>query len=200
MLSGYLLTIPVFDQYWYRDAHINEVFDATHHTREVNVRSSEYLNGTSIAHDGRDTVISARTTRIELPPGGGFDTTWFRVERKEEQHEAGDATIYEVRLRFTAKTRPLSVTLSYSSGGEALRAFDTPCQFRSDGGTTRIEWYSFPDSEMSIPVSFASAGRRSVTETVEARFAGLADPVRITGEMTYVIPRTTVVSSFVYQR
>jgi len=200
ILAGYLLAIPVFDQFWYRDVHIDERYDGSNHAREVSIRSSEYLKGVTITHDGRDTLIQARTTKVDLTPAAGFDTTWLVVRRLEQAQHFGDTTLYDVKLRLDSKRRPLTVSVSFESGGEALRAFDTPYQFHTDRGTTRIDWYSFPDSALTIPVSFSTVGHGGVTERIEVTFDGLADPVGVDGETIYILPRTTYVSSLTYGR
>lgn len=197
-LGGYLLAVPAFDRLWYRDVHIDERYDASEHGRSVEIRSAEYLSGVHIAHGGEDTSIDARTTRVKLIPSSGFDTTWLAVGRQEQRRQVGDTTLYDVRLRLTSKRRPLTVSVSYQSDGAALRAFDTPYQFRIDRSQTRIDWYSFPDSDLVIPVSFSTSGHRTVNERIEVTFDGLADPVRVDGESLYIIPRTICVSSLIY--
>jgi hypothetical protein len=198
-MGAYLSTLPVFDQYWYRDVHIDERYDETDHSRQLRIRSSEYLEGVVITHGLKDTTLGARTTSVELPPGASFDTSWLAVVREEHRSQTGDATLYDVTLRLHATRRPLSISVSYESGGEALRAFDTPYQFRAERGATRIDWYSFPDSNLTIPVHFSTTGGTSVTERIDMTFDRLADPVGAGGDKIYVLPRTVYRSTKKYE-
>jgi hypothetical protein len=198
-LGGYLAAQPVFNQYWYRDLHIDERFDGTNHSREVKIRSSEYLDGITFTHGLKDTTTGPGTMAVQLGPSATFDTTWLSVEREEQRRQSGDATLYDVTLRLNSKLRPLRISVSYESGGAGLRAFDTPYQFHETRGSSMIEWYSFPDSALTIPVKFSTTGGKAVAERIEVTFDRLADPVSCRGEMVYVIPRTTYSSTRRYE-
>jgi peptidase M28-like protein len=198
-LGGYLMTLPGFDRFWYRDLHIDERYDASDGSRELKLRSSEYLDGIVITHGTVDTLLDAGTTMVSLTPAADFDTTWLEVGREEERRQTGDATLHDITLRLGSKRRPLSVSVSYESAGEPLRAFDTPYQFRQDPRKTRIEWYSYPDSTLLIPVRFSTTGTKGVTERIEVTFDRLADPVHAAGEKIYLLPRTTYTSTHRYE-
>jgi len=189
-MAGYLVTIPVYNQLWYRDARITERCDLSRHKRSITVQGSEYLKGMRIAHAGADSSIGSNITEVEVQPGSEFDTTWLSVERTEHHEQSGDTTRYDVELRLAATRRPLAVSITYSTSGKVVEGFGSPYLFYSNREGTHLEWYSFPDSGLTIPVRFLVAGRDSVRENIEVMFDSLADPVTVEGEMTYVIPRT----------
>jgi hypothetical protein len=74
----------------------------------------------------------------------------------------------------------------------------TPWYTRIVKGARMIQWYSFPDSILKIPVSFTTAGIDSVKERIEVTFDRLALPMTVERGMTYVIPRTRYVQTHVY--
>ncbi len=197
-LGAYLLAVPEFDRYWYHDVTVKERYDMTKRSRSLIVTSSEYFRGVRLVREGGDTTIDARTALAELRPGPGFDTTWLAVERLQNRHEIGGMAVYEIELRLRSKSRPFRVSVSYRVEGGELRAFDTPLQSRILGNARTIEWYSFPDSFLVIPVSFSAPVGSKVSEVAEVTFNSLAEPVEVSGEMVYAIPRTTYVSSFLY--
>ena len=197
-MGAYLLTVPVFDSFWYHDVRINERYDMTKHTRSLAVLSSEYLRGVRLSLEGSDTTIGGRTAVVDLTPGPGFDTTWLEVERTQKRTDIGDMTVYEVELRLRSKLRPMKVSVSYRDEAGELRAFDTPLQSVDIGDARTIDWYSFPDSLLVIPVSFSAAKGNKIRETAEVTFSRLAEPVGVTGDMVYTIPRSIYVSTFVY--
>lgn len=80
-----------------------------------------------------------------------------------------------------------------------MNAFDTPRQFRTDQTRKRIDWYSFPDSIITIPVKFSVIGNDSVKEKIEIVFDKLAFPIQVKGEMLYVVPRTKVIHEYSYK-
>ncbi|HYQ87527.1 MAG TPA: M28 family peptidase [Bacteroidota bacterium] len=194
-MAGYLTAIPVYNQWWYRDVRINERCDLSRHTRAVALQGSEYLRGMKIAHAGTDTSIGSTITELDFPPGPEFDTTWLSVGRSERHEKSGDTTRYDVELRLAATRRSYTVSVTYSTAGQNVGGFESPFYSYTNKGGTHLEWYSFPDSVLTIPVRFSVVGRDTVRENIEVMFDGLADPVTVEGEMTYVIPRTVFSST-----
>ena len=200
ILGTSLLSIPAFNSLWYRDVRIDETYDFIKHSKNLTLQSAEYLSGLRINHGNADTLIDSRTTFLKIPAGDDFDTTWLSVGEHEEKAESGDTTQYNVQLTLSAKLRPYTVSLVYSTGGTEAWNFDTPFKFQSDGKTKTIRWYSFPDTALTVPIKFSIVGNDSVKEGIEVTFARLAEPVRVEGESMYVIPRTRYVGSWVYKR
>ncbi|HEV8538759.1 MAG TPA: M28 family peptidase [Bacteroidota bacterium] len=199
-LSGYLLSQPVYDRLWYRDLHLDESYDMTKRTKEISVKSGEYLRNLKIAHGGTDTLIDARVTSAVIAPRESFDTTWVRVQRSEEKSQSGDTTTFNLELLLSTRYRPYTVSVNYYAGKDKLKSFDTKWQFRNDWGLRSIEFYSFPDSILKIPVKFQITGDDSVKERIEVTFDRLAYPMTVERELTYVIPRTRYSASYVYRK
>ena len=151
-----------------------------------------------IAHAGTDTSIGSTITELEFPPAPEFDTTWLSVGGSERHEKSGDTTRYDVELRLAATRRPYAVSVTYSTAGQNVGGFESPFYSHTNKAGTHIEWYSFPDSILTIPVRFSVIGRDTVRENIEVLFDGLADPVTVEGEMTYVIPRTVFSSNSRY--
>ncbi len=198
LLAVYMITQPVCDNFWQRDVHIDQEYDMNKHTMNVNISSSEYLDGIIFNRNGRDTSIASRITKFNFEPKSGFDTNWVNVFRKEKKQKFGDTTHYDIELTLSTKFRPYTVSISYSIDGKEMNAFDTPHQFRTDKTGKRIDWYSFPDSILIIPVKFSFIGNDSVKEKIEIVFDKLAYPIEVKGEMLYVVPRTKVVHEYSY--
>ena len=135
-----------------------------------------------------------------IMPSDGFDTTWLHVSRQETKHQFGDTTHYDVELHLNAIRRPYTVAISYSINKKELRSFDTPFRFHSDGDDEMIDWYSYPDSTLTVPVSFSVIGSDSVNERIEVTFDQLAYSMECRQEMSYFIPRTKYVERHSYVR
>lgn len=191
---------PTYDSFWQRDLRIEESYDMDAHTQELFIRSGEYLSGVSVHHAGTDTLISGRTTVAKIPGGTDFDTTWAALSRTEERTGSGETSTINVGLVLSTKMRPYTVTLSYTGTNGAARSVRSPLKLQTDTSGTRIRWYSFPDSIPTVPVQLTLAGSDSVTENLEVTFAALASPMTVTGESSYLIPRTIYRTSHVYRR
>ena len=200
-LAGYLLAAPVFDELWYREVRINEEYDMGEHSRSVLVGSSEYLSGLTLTHGGKDTVISGRTTTLEIQPSGIFDTSWVAITRDDSSIHLNDSlTSHHIELTLAMTRRPYTVGISYSRGEKVVPGFETPYLFVSSRtGNTEIDWYSFPDTILHVPVDFSVPAGDSVKEKIEVTFDGLAYPIRYDQEKSYFIPRTKYVQSYIYK-
>jgi len=167
-------------------------------SKEVFLKGGEYLTGVNVSSAGGDTTIDAHTTMARLPVESSFDTTWLRVNRRIDNLLSGDSVHRMVDLTLVMAMRPYTVSITYSKHTDSVLDVITPWYTRVDRGARMIQWYSFPDSILKIPVSFTTAGGDSVRERIEVTFDRLAQPMRVEREMTYVIPRTKFVQTYVY--
>lgn len=197
--GSYLLSTPAYNNYWYRDVHIDQRYDMDSKQKTITIKSSEYLSGLTVIHNGQDTTFTTHTTHAHFLPSVLFDTTWLHVVRRDETTRAGDTSSHDILLRLAMVRRPFTVSIKYSSARGNMQSFETPWKFRTAKSTKRIDWYSFPDSVLEVPVRFQTVGSDSVRETIEVVFDSLADPMSCSGELMYYIPRTTYTSTHVYR-
>jgi hypothetical protein len=200
VLGGYLMMRPAYDTFWYRDVKIEENYDMNSSSKDVTIRSSEYLSGLNIMHEGVDTTINDQTIFTRIEPQDGFDTTWLSVQRNMFTHSSGDTTHYDISLTLSTTFRPYTVEVTYSSGENEPRAFSTDYKFRTTKEGKKIEWYSFPDTVLHIPVSFPVIGTNNVKEKIVVTFDSLAYPMKLNGEMMYFLPRTKYTQTWVYTK
>ncbi|MBI5476801.1 MAG: M28 family peptidase [Ignavibacteriales bacterium] len=194
-----LVIRPSNDIFWQKDISIEQNYDLTRHVKNVTVKSSEYLNGFKITHPEADTLICSKISRMEIIPGHEFDTTWTFINRKIEKQRRGDTNHYDIQLHINTKFRPYTVSISYGIDKDELRAFDTPYQFRTKKDLRKeISWYSFPDTDLVIPVKFSTIGRDTIKENIQIIFNKLAYPVSISGDKYYIIPRTKYLTDYFY--
>jgi hypothetical protein len=198
--GGYLIIQPVYDQLWYRDVRANERYDMNQHSKEISITSNEYLNGLHVTHDGKNIALDGRIVNSVIESAMAFDTTWLSVNRSEKKEQSGELTKYRVELTLSANRRPYTVSVTYSGGKNKLISFDTKLYYRNMTEGNRIDWFSFPDSILNIPVEFQITGNDSVKEKIEVTFDKLADPMEFQRELTYVIPRTSYINTFIYKK
>lgn len=201
-LAGYLTTVPVYDQFWSRDIRVDQyhLVGRDSDSLTVSVRSSEYLSGIRVRYGSTDTLLEGRTTSVSLPAQVEFDREWLKVERHFESGGSDTNTSFKGELRLACKFRPYKVSVTLSAGKNGLASLETPWNYTTNNATHTIDWYSFPDTVLRIPMEFRVSGSDSVKETVEVIFDSLAYPVVITQGESYVIPRTKFVSKYTYVR
>ena len=195
-----LIQRPVYDNLWYRKVHVNESFNLSEHTKEITLKSPEYLSGIRIHRANSDTVIEDRTATARFDQYGELDTTWLTVNRKEQKEQSGDTMTYNVELTLESKLRPYAVVLTYSSSNEQFPGFRCPWLSTGENRQRVLSWFTFPDSVLVVPVKFQLIGNDSVRENIEVTYNKLACPMECERELTYFIPRTKYVDEHVYRK
>lgn len=199
-LALYLTGIPVYDSYWSRDVHIDQraQMHGSADSLNVNIRSSEFLEGARVRYGNVDTLIADRVTTYTIRPETGFDTSWARVHREFEKETLEGKTRWKGSLILSTRFRPYTVALTVAAGEKRITSFNSPWYFRNESGIHVLEWYSYPDTEIHIPMEFEISSSDTVRETLEVTFDSLAYPVAIELEHSYIIPRTRFVSRHRY--
>jgi len=219
-LSAYLLTVPAYRAPYCQRVNITQKYDINENNRDVKISSADHLKGLIIAYGDTQFAVNSRRSVLQINPAAGFDTSWLKVDRHVISHQGGNSASYRIDLLIAAKFRPFTVKITYSEEAESLReegardtlnreggtppfeselqSFYTPYKFSSQKKDKVIEWYSFPDSLINVPVSFEISKCNTVTENIEVTFDRLAYPVKCEGSDIYLISRTVYTSRHVY--
>jgi hypothetical protein len=198
-LTAFAVSSPSFNNLWKREIKINQECNFDTQLSKISIESSEYLNGIKISAGGHDTLITTNVTSLILDSGKYFDSNWVKIERKIEKQQSDTISHYDLELSITTASRPFTISIAYSINGKEMNAFDTPFQFRTNRKQEKqISWFSFPDTLLIIPVKFSAASSDTVQEKIEITFNKLVTPMKITGEMIYIVPRTKFISSYLY--
>ncbi|MEK7118739.1 MAG: hypothetical protein AAB869_03960, partial [Patescibacteria group bacterium] len=165
------------------------------------VRSSEYLANTRLRFGSTDTMIQSITTqfaynRLHAPQEG-----WISTERDVTTTAVDSGTTFTMLVKLHMKHRPYTLRVTYSSGKHFIRDVSTPFASSTSGNLLTIQWYSFPDTLLLIPVQFTVVGADSVTERIEATFIEEPAQVKVeNGNAAYVIRRATISKRTVVKR
>src|SRR5579862_241094 len=190
---------PVYNNFWYRDVHIAEVYDMNKSTKNVHLTSPEYLTSVKVHTEAGDTLLP-KATEVSIPIRSKFDTTWLKIDRAQTVTQNGDTTSYDIKLMLNCAFRPYTVNVRYSRGMKSIRRFATPLFAKEIDSARVMDWYSFPDTNIIVPVKFQVIGKDSVTESISVVFDSLAYPLHCERDMTYFLPRTTYMSSYEYKK
>jgi len=199
-LTLILIKRPGYDKLWYKNLKVNDKIDMVNHTQEVNLSSSEYLKGLNISHGGIDTAVTTKITSLSIQPHTALDTTWFHLDRKENKTQSGDTVTYDIMLTLLSKFRPFQMVVSYDGGKDDPSNFSSTLFYRNRSHHDTFTWYSFPDTNVILPVKFSVIGQDTVHETISVMFDTLAYPMKFLAEKTYEIPRTEYVSEKTYKK
>ncbi len=201
VVAGYLLAQPVYGRLWYNSMRVEQLYSLGDDTSSVAIKGSEYVRGLSGTLDGRDTTFTANTniaslnslkaskvlwsdvTNNTVPPTRISDSTW-NVERTVAIH----SQFRPLRIDVTYESsQPFEIQSSWAHG---LKSPD-PSQ-RENEKRKRFRWTYFPDTLLTIPVSFTLRDSQRVQERIEIAFDSVAYPIRLRRDFTNVAYRTIV--------
>lgn len=197
-----LLSRDSYNAFWFRDVEVTQRLGLDDGTRSITLTSSDYLRGVRLTAGNLDTLIDADVSRYNLDPVPQLDSSWVSLSRDMTTTARGDTTAVQTRIRLSARERPYTVSVSYSSRkNKNVESFGSPWMFRTDrNGKKTMEWYSFPDSVLTIPVSFSVVASDTIEEEWKVTFARLVHPVSVERKLTYVIPRTEFTGRHLFNR
>jgi len=134
--------------------------------------------------------ISSWDREVLLKKSAFSDTPWIQMDR--HCTAVGDSnTAFDLQVSVHFKRRPERFALSYSNTRSVLDSVKGPFVSRTSDHTVSMVWESYPDTVLRIPIQFTAVKSDSVTETVEAKFSELIEPLTAEKPLTNIIPATT---------
>jgi hypothetical protein len=186
-----LSSLPSYSDEWRPTIMIDQSLDMNTGKGTVQLKSSEYLRHLTVHLAEKDTTISAWERNVLLKEFSYCYMPWVQIERTVLTSVDSSIT-YDILATLHFKYRPRNFTLSYSTKkskiGDVAGEFIT----NTTAHSVSLQWKSFPDTVMMIPIHFRTAKADSITETFEAKFVELIEPVRVEKEMTNIFPQTTL--------
>ena len=200
----YILRRPVYDRLWYSTVRVEQQFVLGSDSSKITVKGTDYLNGLRIRIDGKDTLIADHTTFSRLEPHGVSTVPWCVVERETHSGENSNAvdslSFVERLVRVRSQIRALRVRINYSSsdpfGVSSPWSNSSPSGLRRDSDRNKtFAWYSFPDTALSIPLTFRMHDGQRIAENIEVTYDSLAYPMQMSREFTNITERTIVTAN-----
>jgi len=186
-----LIPQPSYSDPWRQDIFLTQTVDVDSCKGTMKLTSGEYLHGLQVHLADKDTTIASRNRDIMLKNFSFGQIPWMKVERIKTT-SADSNTTFDMMVTLHFKYRPQSFSLTYSGGKKKLRYASSLYALNTTEQTVSLRWQSFPDTLLQIPIHFQVIKGDSLTETIEAKFLEMAEPVRIEKELANIIPRTTM--------
>jgi hypothetical protein len=200
----YISRRPVYDRLWYRTVRVEQQFVLGSDSSKITVKGTDYLNGLRIRIDGKDTLIADHTTFSRLEPHGVSTVPWCMVERESHSGDSAKAvdslSPVERFVHIRSQIRALRVHLDYSSSEpfevSSPWSNSSPGRLHRDSDRKKsFTWYSFPDTALSIPLTFRMHDGQRIAENIEVTYDSLAYPMQMSREFTNITERTIVTSN-----
>lgn len=215
LFSIYLYTQPSYNEEWFKTVEVQQTFDLDKRTFDTRLKSFEYLDSIKIKFSKNDTVLLGNNTSIDFKTPNIFplDTTKYRILRTVKKTNSGDTTYFESNLTLLSKMRPYKVDLLFYGGKNLLSSLQTDYKFVGTGEkeskylfvaggseTVSINFYSFPNVPLKIPMKFYVVGNDTITEELTITYSDLLYPMDFEREKTNFIERTEIKQGWKYSQ
>ncbi|MCX6134671.1 MAG: M28 family metallopeptidase [Ignavibacteriales bacterium] len=179
----FLLQENSYSKEWKPSVRIEQSFNLDSTRGNLSVRSPEYLGGTHLAFAGIDTTIAGKTTEVTFERSLSLPADpWIRIVRTIQTARKDSMLTVELVVNLNMKHRPVKLKVSYSGMKGKLVNAASPYASGTTEGSISLQWASFPDTLLTIPISFSIPARDSIgiREHLEAYF--VEEPVPISVE------------------
>lgn len=186
----YLALQPTYSPEWKQQITVQQEMDQTSGKATIDLVSTDYLGGATVHRDGMDTLLTGHDRRVRLMEvEAGND--WITVERTVEA-SGGPNTTFTMLMKFHFHHRPYNFNVTYRGGVSIPEDVNTPFEWLPEGKSLRLQWYSFPDSVLVVPLTMTVVGADSLTESISATFVQPLVPVTVEKDDAFVSNRTNV--------
>jgi hypothetical protein len=194
-----LVFIPSYSDEWRQNINIDQSVDLNTSKGKIVLKSAEYLKNLEVHLSDKDTIISTWDREILLKEFKLNSLPWIQVERTIAT-SSDSGTTFDILTRIRFKYRPEKFTLSYTAVKSKLENISGSFASNSTDHSVNMRWESFPDTSILIPIHFKVIEGDSVTETIEAKFIEMIEPVRIEKKMANITSKTTLRQTEVIKR
>jgi hypothetical protein len=191
LCSVTLLFYPSYSDEWRKNINIDQFVDLNNNKGKIVLKSSEYLKDLHVHLADKDTNISTWNRELLLKEFTFDRNPWIQIEHTKITTVDSNST-FDLLAKVHFKYRPRNFTLSYSSGKNTMDNISGPYISSSTAHSVSMRWESFPDTSLMIPIHFRVLKSDSVTETIEAKFVELVEPVRIESPLTNILNQTNM--------
>jgi hypothetical protein len=201
-LAAFLLTTGVlasresYSNEWRPSIWVEQEYTVDSTSGNLEVRSPEYLSGVRLSFAGKDTLLRGSDTKVEfvgaLPAPA---EPWIGVERAISTSRRDSLLVVDLHLYLKLRHRPYKLKVGYSTQKAKIYEVSSPYGIGSSERSVTLQWSAFPDSSLTIPISFSLSAADSVNlkEHIEAVFLEELQPVAVETRMgLHVIRRTTL--------
>ncbi len=191
-LTGFLAAQPVYDKEWHKFVRVTQEWELGSDSSRIKVESAEPLNSAGLSINGKDTTFRGGVTSVtiddESPP-----RKWFRVHSVDSLLATGNGIGGEDLsrvLRFDLPQRPYTLSVRYDC--DSSFSLFSPWESKSEGRSVSLKWYSFPDSNLVLPMTFTSASRQQIIQEIEITYNFILSHIYSTSPFTTTTHRMKI--------
>ncbi len=169
-----------YTQEWKPAVRVEETFSLDSTKGDLIVKATEYLTGTHVKFAGLDTTLRETSTEADFGRILSVPVTpWVVVNRTIQLTKRDSTAAVDLTLHVDMQHRPFKFRISYSTDRGKILNASSPYALGTSDRALSVQWSAFPDSSLTIPISFTMPLRDSLTvnEHIEAVFVEEPQPL-----------------------
>jgi hypothetical protein len=183
---------PTYSQEWKPLLRVEESFNVDSTKGDLVIKGSEYLGGTRLTFPGHDTTLHGSSTAATFERALSAPTIpWVTINRTVQVARKDSLVAVDLTLRVDLYHRPYRFKIYYSNEHGRILDVSSPLSLGSSDRSFTLQWSAFPDSSLTIPISFKVPLRDSlrVQEHIEAVFVEVPQPVTVESRQPAAVSR-----------
>jgi hypothetical protein len=183
-----------YSKEWLPSLRVEQNYDLDSTRGTLTLTGTESLRNAHLTVAGRDTVLRSSGTEASFEQALPLpEQRWVEVSRTLQTAHGDSTSSVELQLHLHFIYQPTRIKVSYSSSRPVLSNASSPYALLSTSRTISLQWGAFSDTSLSIPLSFALAGKDSlkIDEHIEVGFAEQPQKVLLTTERPFSVIRRT---------
>ena len=173
---------PSYSEEWKPALRVEGSFNLDSTKGDLTIKGSDYLGGTRVRLEGLDTTLHGWLTSATFGKALTAPTIpWLLVNRTIQVARKDSMVAVDLTLRVNMQHRPYRFKISYSNERGKIFDASSALALGTSDRTLTIQWSAFPDSSLTIPITFKVPLRDSlrVMEHIEAVFVEEPQPVTV---------------------
>jgi hypothetical protein len=201
LIVGMISSEPVYNRTWYNNARIDQRYRVGEDSSEFVIRGSEHVSGLKGNIGTYSVVIDNRTNYFTPKVRENSRVSWLSMTTGYDfTAVTPDSVLLTRKYTLHSVFRPLSVKVTVA--GDSAFGLSSPWSFndydfmnRTSDRVKVLEWYSFPDTHLVIPLTYRMRRGQAMVASFEATYDTLSYPIRLSRDFTNVRYRTYVTVS-----
>lgn len=198
--GGYLYTRVPYDNLWHSNVRVEQKLLAGRDSLTIEIRGSERLKNLRGVIGAVDTLLDADGYELYIPRVVPEAASWLRMSNSSSLggEDVDSMRTLSKTLNLQMRVRPLRVELTFASD----QPFEVKSGWELDTGirgiqrlppnTKRFTWYAYPDSLLSIPVTFTLNDSQLVRQELRVMLDSPIYPIHLRRDLTSFSYRTII--------
>lgn len=187
--GGYLYALPAYDEIWRAALHVNAEYQLPKGESKLHLIGNEYFRQVDLTADTLQRHYDERIHEDEIPLQ--FEADWLKFSGVDSLAQGERDTVI-VDWQLVSSKPWFQVSLKLQVDTLQIQDIQTCFKYKHRRDELTFSWYAEPPEILQVVARFTISKGAKVTRKIEAEYAEMPIPIRVTAAFADVIYRTKV--------